>query len=197
LNEKNFLIMLVTLLIFLLGGCTEPEVEGNPVTELPSSTEFSANSSTHVDFALNDHHHIQTDVEGGQNTRLDTFVLEPLPVSIEEAVNIFAPEDSGAHTVKDKEEGSLLTTDIIGAYHPIEVSVICFQLEWACCTWLGLLSYCLNNFTETNVGSVVAEGFVLLDIAVYNSWPYFFLSHFPNDSGTAFSVDLQKIDIRS
>lgn len=61
---------------------------------------------------------------------------------------------------------------IIGAYTPIKATVICFILEWACCTWLGLLSYCLNNFTNTNVGSLVAAGFVLMDIAVYNNWPY-------------------------
>lgn len=61
---------------------------------------------------------------------------------------------------------------IIGAFQPIEATVICFFLEWACCTWLGLLSYCLNSFTRTNAGSLVATGFVLLDIAVYNTWSY-------------------------
>lgn len=61
---------------------------------------------------------------------------------------------------------------IIGAFQPMEATAICFLLEWACCTWLGLLSYCLNSFTGTNAGSLVATGFVLLDIAVYNTWSY-------------------------
>ena len=61
---------------------------------------------------------------------------------------------------------------IIGAYQPIKATIICFLLAWGCCTWLGLLSYCLNNFTESNFGSVIATGFVLLDIAVYNTWSY-------------------------
>lgn len=61
---------------------------------------------------------------------------------------------------------------IIGAYQPMKATVICFILAWACCTWLGLLSYCLNNFTGSNAGSVMSTGFVLLDIAVYNTWSY-------------------------
>jgi len=61
---------------------------------------------------------------------------------------------------------------IIGAYQPLQATAICFALEWACCTWLGLLSYWLNNFTQSSVGSAVAVGFVLLDIAVYNTWSY-------------------------
>lgn len=61
---------------------------------------------------------------------------------------------------------------IIGAYQPMKATVICFLLEWACCTWLGLLTYCLNNMTESNTGSVVSTGFILLDIAVYNTWSY-------------------------
>lgn len=61
---------------------------------------------------------------------------------------------------------------IIGAYQPMQATAICFLLAWACCIWLGFLSYCLNNFTGSNAGSVVATGFVLLDIAVYNTWSY-------------------------
>lgn len=61
---------------------------------------------------------------------------------------------------------------LIGAYQPMEATILSFLLEWACCTWLGLLSYGLNNLTHSNAGSFVAEGFVLLDIAVYNNWSY-------------------------
>lgn len=61
---------------------------------------------------------------------------------------------------------------IIGKYSPVEAMVISFVLEWACCTWLGLVTYFFNNATETMTGSVVAAAFVFLDITIENEWSY-------------------------
>lgn len=64
---------------------------------------------------------------------------------------------------------------IIGKYRPVEAVVISFVLEWACCIWLGLVTYFFNNATETMAGSVVAAAFVFLDITIENEWSYAFL----------------------
>ena len=63
---------------------------------------------------------------------------------------------------------------IIGRYRPVEAMVISFFLEWACCAWLGLVTYFFNNATGTMAGSVVAAGFVFLDITIENEWSYAF-----------------------
>lgn len=68
---------------------------------------------------------------------------------------------------------------IIGKYRPVEAVVISFVLEWACCTWLGLVTYFFNNATETMAGSVVAAAFVFLDITIENEWSYAFFKISP------------------
>ena len=68
---------------------------------------------------------------------------------------------------------------IIGKYRPVEALVISFALEWACCTWLGLVTYFFNNATETMFGSVVAAAFVFLDITIENEWSYAFFKISP------------------
>lgn len=68
---------------------------------------------------------------------------------------------------------------IIGKYCPAEATVISFILEWACCTWLGLVTYFFNNATETMAGSVVAAAFVFLDITIENEWSYTFFKISP------------------
>ncbi len=59
---------------------------------------------------------------------------------------------------------------VIGAYTPLRATVLSFLLSWACCTWLGLITYFLNNATGSNIGTFVSAGFVLLDITVANEW---------------------------
>lgn len=68
---------------------------------------------------------------------------------------------------------------IIGKYRPVEAMVISFFLEWACCTWLGLVTYFFNNATETMAGSMVAAAFVFLDITIENEWSYAFFKISP------------------
>lgn len=68
---------------------------------------------------------------------------------------------------------------IIGKYSPVEATVITFFLEWACCTWLGLVTYFLNNATDTTAGSMVAAAFVFLDITIENEWSYAFFKISP------------------
>lgn len=68
---------------------------------------------------------------------------------------------------------------IIGKYRPVEAMVISFFLEWACCAWLGLLTYFFNNATETMAGSLVAAAFVFLDITIENEWNYAFFKISP------------------
>lgn len=64
---------------------------------------------------------------------------------------------------------------ITGAYQPLKAFALSFLLEWACCVFLGLVSYWLNQLTGTLIGSIVATAFVLLDITVANEWsPWFY-----------------------
>lgn len=110
-NRASF-VMSATLLLLLLGGCATPEEKKNPETERPLSTEVVTDSSTHIDFTLNDYHYIQADVKGKPDALLDAYTSETLPISVEDTVSIFAPEDSGEGTIKNTEEGSLLTTKV-------------------------------------------------------------------------------------
>jgi len=68
---------------------------------------------------------------------------------------------------------------IIGRFRPVEATVISFFLEWACCTWLGLVVYFFNNATDTVAGSLVAAAFVFLDITIENEWSYAFFKISP------------------
>lgn len=63
---------------------------------------------------------------------------------------------------------------IIGAYDPLRATVTSILLEWACCVFLGLVTYFLNNATNTMFGSLVAAAFVFLDITIANEWSYAF-----------------------
>lgn len=68
---------------------------------------------------------------------------------------------------------------IIGAYTPLQANLTSFLLEWACCTWLGLVIYFFNNASGTMVGSLIAAGFVFLDITIANEWSYSFFRYSP------------------
>ena len=59
---------------------------------------------------------------------------------------------------------------VIGAYAPLQATVLSFLLSWACCIWLGLVTYFLNNVTGSYIGTFTSAGFVLLDITVANEW---------------------------
>lgn len=64
---------------------------------------------------------------------------------------------------------------VIGAYKPLQATVLSFLLSWSCCIWLGLVAYFLNNVTDRYVGTFVSAGFVLMDITVANEWtPVFY-----------------------
>lgn len=123
MKKKNFFALLATFILLVLGGCTKPTTNSSQESaytasstmefiqqdsSAPSSTEDATTGCRHVDLVLNDRHYIQADVEGGQYTHLNSFVLEPLPVSVEESFGIFAPEDTSTYSVQKTEEGSRL-----------------------------------------------------------------------------------------
>lgn len=61
---------------------------------------------------------------------------------------------------------------IIGAYTPFGATVTAFLLSWACCVWLGLVIYLLNDISNTMIGCLAAAAFVFLDITIWNEWSY-------------------------
>lgn len=64
---------------------------------------------------------------------------------------------------------------IIGVYTPLHATALSFLLSWACCVWLGLMTYFLNNATCSYIGTFISAGFVLMDITVANEWlPWFY-----------------------
>lgn len=64
---------------------------------------------------------------------------------------------------------------VLGRFTPLGAFLPSLALEWACCVFLGLVSYCINDATHSIFGSITAAGFVLLDIAVSNAWyPWFY-----------------------
>lgn len=81
-------------------------IEDNQESVSSQPTEVDTSGDVYEELALNDHHHIQANVQGEEYTNLESFALEPLPVTIEEVVKIFAPDDSGEGTVKSTEEGT-------------------------------------------------------------------------------------------
>ena len=120
MKKKNFFTLMAILTLLMLGGCTKPATNSSQESaytdsstvecihqdsSAPSSIEDATTSCRHVDLVLNDRHYIQADVEGGQYTRLDSVVLEPLPVSVEESLDIFAPGDASIYSVQKTEEG--------------------------------------------------------------------------------------------
>lgn len=120
MNKKYFLALLATLILLMLGGCAKSAANsrqelvytGSSTVEsihqdlsAPRSTEEGTTDCRHVDLVLNDRHYIQADVEGGQYIHLNSFVLEPLSVSVEESFCVFAPEDTSSYSVQKTEEG--------------------------------------------------------------------------------------------
>ena len=68
-----------------------------------------------------------------------------------------------------------INTVITGHYSPLPSLLKSFSLDWGCCMFLGMVSYCVNLASKSMLGSLVAGGFVMLDIAVANAWwPWFF-----------------------
>ena len=64
---------------------------------------------------------------------------------------------------------------VIGAYTPLQATVLSFLLSWGCCVWLGFMTYFLNNVGSSYIGTFTSAGFVLLDITVANEWlPWFY-----------------------
>ena len=64
---------------------------------------------------------------------------------------------------------------ITGHYSPLPTLLKSFALDWGCCVFLGMVSYCVNLGSKSMLGSLMAGGFVMLDIAVANAWwPWFF-----------------------
>lgn len=59
---------------------------------------------------------------------------------------------------------------IIGTYTPLQATILSFLLSWACCIWLGLITYFLNCATCSYVGTFSSVAFVLMDITVANEW---------------------------
>jgi hypothetical protein len=57
---------------------------------------------------------------------------------------------------------------IIGAYKPIDATVLSLLLEWACFTWLGLVVFLFNGRIGKMSGIFAAAAFILLDITVAN-----------------------------
>lgn len=127
MKEKSFAFLLTMLVLLLLGGCTRPALNTNQelvftssstpesIYQEPSAPDFTDDVSTgdaHLDLVLNDRHSIQADVEGDQYTHLDAYALEPLSLSAEECLNIFAPEDTGTYTVQKAEEGFRLISQM-------------------------------------------------------------------------------------
>lgn len=64
---------------------------------------------------------------------------------------------------------------LIGTYTPMQATALSFLLSFACCAWLGLLTYFLNYATGGYAGTFISAGFVLMDITVANEWlPWFY-----------------------
>lgn len=64
---------------------------------------------------------------------------------------------------------------LIGVYTPQQATALSFLLSFACCVWLGLLTYFLNDVTGRYAGTFLSAGFVLMDITVANEWlPWFY-----------------------
>lgn len=64
---------------------------------------------------------------------------------------------------------------VIGVYAPIQATALSFLLSWACCVWLGLLTYFVNYVSGGYTGTFLSAGFILLDITVANEWlPWFY-----------------------
>lgn len=127
MKKKGFASLLTLLALLLLGGCTKPALNTNqePVftssltsesihqeQSTPDFTDDVSTGDTHLDYVLNDRHRIQADVEGDQYTHLDAYALEPLSISVEESLNIFAPEDTGTYTIQKAEEGFRLISQM-------------------------------------------------------------------------------------
>lgn len=126
MKEKCFFALLIIFFILILGACTNLQAKNDPMSILSTSnttiednqesvssqpTEVDTSGDVYEELALNDHHHIQANVQGEEYTNLESFALEPLPVTIEEVVKIFAPDDSGEGTVKSTEEGTFLISN--------------------------------------------------------------------------------------
>lgn len=82
-----------------------------------------------------------------------------------------------ARSVAGRQYGIPFTVNdyLIGAYTPIQATLLSFLLSFGCCTWLGLLTYFLNSVTGGYAGTFVSAGFVLMDITVSNEWlPWFY-----------------------
>lgn len=79
-----------------------------------------------------------------------------------------------ARTTAATQYGIAFTVDdyIIGAYTPFHANLISFLLEWSCCVWIGLVINFFNNTSGTTIGSMVAAGFVFMDITIANEWSY-------------------------
>ena len=64
---------------------------------------------------------------------------------------------------------------LIGSYTPQGATALSFLLSWACCVWLGLLTYFVNYVSGGYTGTFLSAGFILLDITVANEWlPWFY-----------------------
>ena len=59
---------------------------------------------------------------------------------------------------------------ILGRFTPWDAALYSFGLEWACCLFLGLVSYAVSALCGSTLGTLTAAGFVVLDIAVSNDW---------------------------
>lgn len=59
---------------------------------------------------------------------------------------------------------------LIGAFTPAKAMLLSFLLEWACVSWLGLVTYLFNTLTKKMTGTFISAAFILLDIMIANEW---------------------------
>lgn len=62
---------------------------------------------------------------------------------------------------------------ILYNFSAAEALLLSSLLEWYLVTFLGLLSYCLNRLTHRSLGLLAMVIFALLDLTIYNMYPFF------------------------
>ena len=91
MKEKCFFALLIIFFILILGACTNLQAKNDPMSILSTSnttiednqesvssqpTEVDTSGDVYEELALNDHHHIQANVQGEEYTNLETSVYK-------------------------------------------------------------------------------------------------------------------------
>lgn len=113
MEKKIVYTVLCVFCISALGGCAKYSSYSAHASTAPPSTftDDVAANCTHIDSVLNKHHNIDATVTGGDRKHLDSFTLAPLSISVDDALGVFAPEDTGTYSIQETEEGYRLISE--------------------------------------------------------------------------------------